>query len=156
LTTVAHRPGTTVSWTQNWPYEPIAGNTPTSATFNWTWASFCFVFLGFGAVLVIYRVYLADPDVAPMDPVLDGFKNLTASQRRTGKYFIFVAAVFLLQIGAGSVMAHYYSDRTSFYGVPVDTFLPYNFLRSVHLQAPLIWIAFSWSQCLFVMVLCRS
>jgi nitric oxide reductase subunit B len=144
LTTVAHRPGTTVSWTQNWPYEPIAGNTPTSATFIWTWASFCFVFLGFGAVLVIYRIYLADPDVAPMDPVLVGFTSLTASQRRTGKYFIFVAAVFLLQIGAGSVMAHYYSDRTSFYGVPVDTFLPYNFLRSVHLQAPLIWIAFSW------------
>jgi len=144
LTTVAHRPGTDVSWTQNWPYEPIVGNAPTSATFIWTWASFCFVFFGFGAVLFIYQIFLSDPDVAPMDPVLIGFRTLTPSQRKTGKYFLFVAAVLLLQIGAGSTMAHYYSDRTSFYGVPVDTYVPFNFLRSVHLQAPLIWIAFSW------------
>jgi nitric oxide reductase subunit B len=52
--------------------------------------------------------------------------------------------VFLIQIGAGSVLAHYYSDRASFYGVPVGLFLPFNFLRDVHTQAPLIWIAFSW------------
>ncbi|WP_408736569.1 hypothetical protein [Acetobacter ascendens] len=36
LTTVAHRPGETYSWTQNWPYEPLVGNTPTGATFIWT------------------------------------------------------------------------------------------------------------------------
>ena len=36
LTTVAHRPGTGVSWTQNWPYEPLVGNTPTGDTFRWT------------------------------------------------------------------------------------------------------------------------
>jgi len=109
LTTVAYRPGTVVSWTQNWPYEPIAGNAPTSATFIWTWASFCFVFLGFGAVLFIYQIFLSDPDVAAMDPVLVGFRALTPSQRKTGKYFVFVAAVLLLQIGAGSIMAHYYT-----------------------------------------------
>jgi nitric oxide reductase subunit B len=144
LTTVAYRPGSTVSWTQNWPYEPIAGNAPTSATFIWTWASFCFVFAGFGAVLFIYKVFLSDPDIAPMDPTLVGFRALTPSQRKTGKYFVFVAVVLLLQIGAGSVMAHYYSERTSFYGIPIGKYLPFNFLRSVHLQAPLIWIAFSW------------
>jgi nitric oxide reductase subunit B len=144
LTTVAHRPGTTVSWTQNWPYEPIVGNSPSAATFIWTWASFCFIFFGFGAVLAIYKIFLSDPDVAPMDPVLVGFRALTPSQRSTGKYFLFVALVFLLQIGAGSVTAHYYSDRTSFYGIPVGVFLPYNFLRSVHIQAPFIWIAVSW------------
>jgi len=31
LTTVARRPGTDISWTQNWPYEPVVGNTPTAA-----------------------------------------------------------------------------------------------------------------------------
>ncbi len=144
LTTVAYRPGSTVSWTQNWPFEPIVGNAPTAATFIWTWASFCFVFFGFGAVLFIYQVFLSEPDTAPMDPVLAGFRALTPSQRKTGKYFLFVALVFLLQIGAGSVMAHYYSERTSFYGLAVGKFLPFNFLRSVHLQAPLVWIAFSW------------
>jgi nitric oxide reductase subunit B len=40
LTTVARRPGTTTSWTQNWPFEPSVGNTPTTSTFHWTWISF--------------------------------------------------------------------------------------------------------------------
>lgn len=144
LTTVARRPGTDVSWTQNWPYEPLAGNTPTTSTFRWTWISFCFTFFAFGAVLFIYEWYLNDPDKAPMDPVLAKFGALTASQRRTGKYFLVVAAVLLLQILVGAIMAHYYSDRTSFYGIAVDKFLPFNFLRDVHVQTPIVWIGLSW------------
>ncbi len=144
LTTVARRPGTDVSWTQNWPYEPLVGNTPTASTFRWTWISFCFTFFAFGAVLFIYERYLNDPDKAPMDPVLAQFRPLTASQRRIGKYFLVVAGVLLLQILVGSIMAHYYTDRTSFYGIPVDRFLPFNFLRDVHIQTPIVWIGLSW------------
>ena len=55
LTTVARRPGHDASWTQNWPFEPLVGNTPTTSTFRWTWISFCFTFFAFGAVLFIYR-----------------------------------------------------------------------------------------------------
>ncbi|HEN5466552.1 TPA: nitric oxide reductase, partial [Legionella pneumophila] len=51
LTTIAHRPGQNSSYTNNWPYEPSMGNSPTPATFYWTWVSFCFVFLGFGVIL---------------------------------------------------------------------------------------------------------
>jgi len=144
LTTVARRPGTDASWTQNWPFEPLVGNTPTTSTFRWTWISFCFTFFAFGAVLFIYQRYLNDPDVAPMDPVLSRFMPLTASQRRIGKYFLVVAGVLLLQILVGSIMAHYYSDRTSFYGIEVDRFLPFNFLRDVHIQSPIVWIGLSW------------
>jgi nitric oxide reductase subunit B len=144
LTTVARRPGSTASWTQNWPYEPLVGNTPTTSTFRWTWISFCFTFFAFGAVLFIYERYLNDPDQAPMDPVLAKFAPLSASQRRIGKYFLVVAAVLLLQILVGSIMAHYYSDRASFYGIEVDRFLPFNFLRDVHIQSPIVWIGLSW------------
>jgi nitric oxide reductase subunit B len=144
LTTVARRPGTTVSWTQNWPFEPLVGNAPTTSTFRWTWISFCFTFFAFGAVLFIYERYLNGPDRAPMDPVLAKFAPLTPSQRRIWKYFLVVAAVLLLQILVGSIMAHYYSDRTSFYGIEVDRFLPFNFLRDVHIQSPIVWIGLSW------------
>ena len=141
---MARRPGTTASWTQNWPFEPLVGNTPTTSTFRWTWISFCFTFFAFGAVLFIYERYLNDPDQAPMDPVLAQFGPLTASQRRIGKYFLVVAAILLLQILVGSIMAHYYSDRTSFYGIEIDRFLPFNFLRDVHIQSPIVWIGLSW------------
>ena len=78
LTTVARRPDVSWSWTENWPYEPEVGNTPTTNTFVWTWASFCFTFLCFGLVLFIYEFWLNHPDDAPMDPVLARFGPLTA------------------------------------------------------------------------------
>ncbi len=144
FTTVARRPGSTASWTQNWPFEPMVGNTPTTATFRWTWISFCFTFFAFGTVLYIYQRYLNDPDLAPMDPVLAAFRPLTPSQRKVGKYFLIVAAVLLLQILVGSIMAHYYSERAAFYGFKIDAVLPFNFLRDVHIQTPIVWIGLSW------------
>jgi nitric oxide reductase subunit B len=144
LTTVARRPGSTASWTQNWPYEPLVGNTPTTSTFVWTWVSFCFTFFMFGAVIYIYQRYLSEPDGKDRDPVLGKFRALTPSQRKVGKYFLVVVGVFLLQILVGALMAHYYTERTAFYGIPIDKYLPFSFLRSVHLQSPIVWIGVSW------------
>ena len=144
LTTVARRPGVTWSWTENWPYEPLVGNTPTANTFRWTWISFCFTFFAFGVVLFIYEFFLNNPDDAPMDPVLATFRPLTPSQKRIWKYFLVVAALLLVQILAGIIMAHSYYDRASFYGIPINDFLPFNFLRDVHIQAPIVWIGLSW------------
>jgi nitric oxide reductase subunit B len=144
LTTVARRPGTTESWTENWPYEPEVGNTPTTSTFMWTWASFCFTFLMFGGVLFIYIFWLEAPDDKPRESILVKFESLTPSQRKAGKFFLVVAAVLLLQIAAGTIMAHAYYDRRSFYGIDLATVLPFNFLRDVHTQAPIIWIGMAW------------
>jgi nitric oxide reductase subunit B len=144
LTTVARRPGVTWSWTENWPYEPLVGNTPTANTFRWTWISFCFTFFAFGVVLFIYEFFLNNPDDAPMDPVLATFRPLTPSQKRIWKYFLVVAALLLVQILAGIIMAHSYYDRASLYGIPINDFLPFNFLRDVHIQAPIVWIGLSW------------
>jgi nitric oxide reductase subunit B len=144
LTTVARRPGLSWSWTENWPYEPLVGNTPTTNTFQWTWISLSFTFFSFGLVLFIYQFFLNNPDDAPMDPVLATFRPLTPSQKRVGKYFLVVAALLLVQIGAGIIMAHSYYDRVSFYGIAINDWLPFNFLRDVHIQAPIVWIGLSW------------
>ncbi|HET8882152.1 MAG TPA: cbb3-type cytochrome c oxidase subunit I [Solimonas sp.] len=144
LTTVARRPGLSWSWTENWPYEPLVGNTPTRNTFAWTWISFCFTFFAFGIVIFIYEFFLSAPDDAPMDPVLAGFRPLTPSQKRVWKYFLAVAALLLVQIAAGTIMAHSYYDRSGFYGIAINDWLPFNFLRSLHIQAPIVWIGLSW------------
>ncbi len=144
LTTVARRPGTDVSWTQNWPYEPLVGNKPTTSTFGWTWASYCFTFFCFGLVLFCYHRYIRVDDKGTMDPTLVQFLALTPGQRKTGKYFVIVALVLLLQIAAGAILGHYYADRVSFYGLHFDDVLPFNFWRSVHVQTPIIWIGLSW------------
>jgi nitric oxide reductase subunit B len=145
ITTVARRPGhPTTSWTENWPFEPSVGNTPTTNTFQWTWISFCFTFFAMGFVLWLYRAYLDHPDDAPMEVGLAQYRTLTPSQVKTGKYFIVVALVFLASQGAGAIMAHSYYDRATFYGVQLNYILPFNFLRSFHLQAPIIWIGLGW------------
>ena len=72
------------------------------------------------------------------------FHPLTESQRKVGKYFLVVAAVLLVQIAAGTIMAHAYYDRRSFYGIPLHEILPFNFLRDVHIQTPIVWIGVSW------------
>jgi nitric oxide reductase subunit B len=145
ITTVARRPGhPNTSWTENWPYEPSVGNTPTTNTFQWTWISFCFTFFAMGFVLWLYRAYLDHPDDAPMERGLAAYRALTPSQVKTGKYFIVVALVFLASQGAGAIMAHSYYDRETFYGIQLNYILPYNFLRSFHLQAPIIWIGLGW------------
>jgi nitric oxide reductase subunit B len=57
---------------------------------------------------------------------------------------VIVAAVLLLQIAAGAILGHYYSDRVSFYGLHLDDVLPFNFWRSIHIQTPIVWIGLSW------------
>ena len=145
ITTVARRPKSpNTSWTENWPYEPSVGNTPTTNTFQWTWISFCFTFFAMGFVLWLYRAYLDHPDDAPMEVGLAQYCALTPSQVKTGKYFLVVALVFLASQGAGAIMAHSYYDRETFYGIQLNYILPFNFLRSFHLQAPIIWIGLGW------------
>jgi nitric oxide reductase subunit B len=95
-------------------------------------------------VLFLYRAYLDHPDDTPMERGLATFKPLTPSQKRVGKYFLVVAAVFLASQGAGAVMAHSYYDRETFYGIQLNYILPFNFLRSFHTQAPIIWIGLGW------------
>ncbi|EQD52573.1 nitric oxide reductase [mine drainage metagenome] len=96
-------------------------------------------------MLVIFRLWI-EPKAAneTFEPVLRGFQTPTPSQKALWKYFLVVAGVLLVQILAGSIMAHYYSERENFYGIDVDHWLPFAFLRSVHLQSAIVWIGVSW------------
>lgn len=55
-----------------------------------------------------------------------------------------MAVVLLVQILAGTIMAHAYYDRRSFYGLELHNYLPFNFLRDVHIQTPIVWIGIAW------------
>lgn len=143
LTTVARRPGENFSYTNNWPYEPSVGNVPTTGTFTWTWVSFCFIFFGFGAILFIFHRYFSDTDHTPAPAFFTHYQPLTTSQKKVWRYFLLVALVLLVQIGVGAILAHYYSERADFYGINLATVLPFNFLRDIHIQTPIVWIGLS-------------
>ncbi|GBE09483.1 MAG TPA: nitric oxide reductase [Gammaproteobacteria bacterium] len=143
FTTVARRQHVAASWTNNWPYEPLVGNVPTPGTFIWTWISFMITFALFGVVVFIFEHWI-NRDAGTPKVLLDKFNPLTPGQRAVAPYFLSVAAVFLLQIVAGVLMAHYYSDRTSFYGINIDYLVPFQFLRDFHLQGAIVWIGLAW------------
>lgn len=143
ITTVAHRPHVAASWTNNWPYEPFVGNTPTAGTFVWTWISIMITFAMLGVVVFIFEHWINREAGTPR-VLLGEFKPLTSGQKAIAFYILAVAAVLLVQIAAGATMAHYYSDRTSFYGIDIDHLVPFQFLRDVHLQGAIVWIGLAW------------
>ncbi len=68
----------------------------------------------------------------------------TPSQRAIVKYFWVVAALIVVQILLGVVVAHYGVEGSAFYGIPLAEFLPYSVARTWHVQLGIFWIATAW------------
>jgi nitric oxide reductase subunit B len=144
------RPGKTITYTSNWPHEPLVGNTPTGDVFMWTFISI-FVLLGAVGALVWY--YAKEFDIWRRDGVPEGgFATkdfmvgaaITPSMRATLKYFIVVVALFLAQIALGIVTAHYAVEGQGLYGLPMAQYFPYAVTRTWHTQLAVLWIATAW------------
>ena len=140
-----NRPGDTVSYTSNWPHEDRIGNRPTGDAVVWTGVSIIVLLAGIGAMAFWYATQKPElpPDNIPADDPLLG-SVATPSQRAVVKYFWIVTALVLVQALMGIVTAHYGVEGSGFYGVPLDTFLPYVISRTWHVQLGIFWIATAW------------
>jgi nitric oxide reductase subunit B len=139
------RPGAAMSYTNNWPYEPLVGNEPTSSTFLWTVFSVLFMIAGIGLLGWHYAVYHGK-ESAPVPPKSDPLQGLaiTPSMKATAKYFWVVIALFLVQILLGATTAHYQVEGQELYGFKLAEILPYSLTRSWHTQLAVLWIATAW------------
>ena len=139
------RPGSDVSYTQNWPHEPLIDNQPTGQAIVWSVISFVLLLAGIGGMVWYFA---AQPRSAAQEllPESDPLLGLhpTPSQRATVKFFFVVAALWVVQVGLGAITAHYGVEGSGFYGIPLDRILPYSVTRTWHLQIGLFWIATSW------------
>src|SRR5215470_4665232 len=141
----ANRPGSEISYTSNWPHEPLVGNVPTGEAVVWTGVSIMVLLAGIGAFIWYYAAqppFAAPTAVPDTDPLLEW--RATPSQQATLKFFVVVAALFLLQILTGVLTAHYGVEGDGLYGLPLSRLLPYSLTRTWHLQLGLFWIATSW------------
>jgi nitric oxide reductase subunit B len=146
---VANRPGKDYSYTNNWPYEPMAGNRPSSETYVWSALSLMTLLGGLGLILFLFGKFdylgwrgesaAAHVVHSPASPL-----KLTPSQWATGWFFVIVAVLFLLQALLGGVLAHYRVEPGAFYGLDLARLLPYNLARTWHLQLAIFWIATAW------------
>lgn len=142
---VAHRPGDTISYTHNWPYEPLVGNHPTGESVVWTGVSIIMLLAGISGMAWWYaaRREEEEPGTIPTSDPLSTW-NATPAQQATIKYFWVVAALILVQMGLGVVTAHYGVEGDGFYGFPLSDWLPYSVTRTWHIQMGLFWIATAW------------
>ena len=143
--TVTNRPGQSISYTSNWPSEPLVGNVPTTPTFIWTFISVFGLLAGVGA-LTWYYVVAHGQEPAPQVPDSDPLSALkpTPSMKATAKYFWVVTALILVQVVLGGITAHYAVEGQGFYGFQLSDYLPYAVTRTWHLQLAVLWIATAW------------
>ncbi|HRH40243.1 MAG TPA: nitric-oxide reductase large subunit [Pyrinomonadaceae bacterium] len=141
----ANRPGKTISYTSNFPAEPLVGNTATSDTILWTGVSVIVLIAGIGGIIWFFagtREELPTDDAPEKDPLIGA--TLYPSQKATVKYFLVVSLLFLLQIIMGIITAHYGVEGQGFYGIPLADYLPYVVTRTWHTQLGIFWIATAW------------
>ncbi len=141
-----NRPGSTVTYTNNWPGEPLIGNRPPPTTF--LWSAFSVLFLIAGIALLGWHHAVTHgrteephrfPDSDPLALV-----RVTPSMRATAKYFWVVLALFLAQILLGAITAHYQVEGQNLYGFELANVLPYSLTRTWHTQLAVLWIATAW------------
>ena len=139
------RPGNTITYTSNWPHEPLVANRPTPDVIVWTGVSILMLLAGIGLMAFWHAAQPADPpdrQAPETDPLLGA--ATFPSQRATRKYFWTVTALMLLQIAVGMVTAHYGVEGDGFYGWKIDQVLPYSVARTWHVQLGIFWIATTW------------
>ncbi len=141
----ANRPNNTISYTSNFPSEPLVGNVPTSSAIVWTGVSVIMLLAGIGWLVWYYASHdseIVSNDVPDGDPLIGA--QISPSQKATVKYFLVVTLLFLLQIGMGMLTAHYGVEGGGFFGIPLADYLPYVVTRTWHTQLGIFWIATAW------------
>jgi nitric oxide reductase subunit B len=137
-----NRPGLRVTYTNNWPHEPLIANVPTTANVIWSIVSVVLLLAGVGA-FVWYTAFRADHEPRIDPPATDPFGavTITPSMRAVAKYVAVVVALFVVQVLLGALTAHYTVEGQSFFGIPIGNYLPYSLTRTWHLQTAMFWIA---------------
>lgn len=143
---ITDRPGSSISYTNNWPPDETVGNVPSAGIILWTGVSIIMLLIGIGLLAYYHARFKSeelDKSKLPENDPLIGL-HPTPSMKATLKYFWIVTALILVQIIAGVITAHYGVEGKGFFGLKLDSILPYAVSRTWHIQIAIFWIATSW------------
>ena len=140
-----NRKGANLSYTHNWPHEPLIGNVASGELMMWTGVSIIMLLAGICA-MVWWNVSREEKEPALDLPRTDPLSHwkATPSQKATLIYFFTVSALILVQMLMGVVTAHFGVEGNGFYGFDIAKYLPYAVTRTWHVQLGIFWIATSW------------
>src|SRR5215813_723386 len=142
------RPGHPYSYTNNWPPEPLVDNHATADSIVWSVLSLIALLGGTGLLLGVFgrwnllgwhgREQQSISFRAPDEVVL------TPAQKACAWFFFIMAALFVVQTLLGGATEHYRADLQTFFGIDLGRLLPFNVVRTWHLQLSLFWIVTSY------------
>ena len=142
------RPGDEHTYTNNWPNDVTVGNVLSGYSLIWSAASLVAFGLCLGLTIMLYHRQGYNKGAMSIKPDLAmamAGAPISQSQRKTAKYFLVVAALFITQMSIGGLMAHYTINPTGFYGLDfIADLMPYNQVKTWHLQLAVFWIATAW------------
>ena len=148
---VTQRPGSSYSYTHNWPFDPDAGNTPTSPVILWSVLGLLGFVLACGLVLYYIGQYNQLPNKFFKPPVRDLFtiekvRNFspTKTQRATFKFFFVAILLFFLQVSSGLITINDFINYLGYVGINIAGDVPVTISRSWHLMLALYWISTCW------------
>lgn len=145
-----NRPDDDITYTSNWPHEPLIDNTPPPSVLLWSIISVILLLAGIGGIVWYYASQFdkwrqhSEPEkgVAKADFIENS--KITPSMKATAKYFWVVTALFVSQVLLGIITAHYAVDGQSLYGIDIADYIPYVVTRTWHTQLAVFWIATAW------------
>ena len=145
----SERPGHDYTYTNNWPPEPLVDNEPTANVIVWSVASLIALLGGIGLLFAAFgrwgrRLGWHGREQATLSFRSPGDVALTPAQRATAWFFFVMAALFLVQTFVGAASQHYRADIADFFGFDLAQILPYNLMRTWHVQLALFWVATSF------------
>lgn len=148
---VTERPGTSFSYTHNWPYDPGAGNTPTSPVIFWSVIGLLGFVLACGIVLYFIGQYNQVSNKFFKPATRDLFNtarvvafNPTPTQKATYKFFLVAILLFCLQVSSGLITINDFVDWLGAVGIHIKDNMPITISRSWHLMLSLYWISICW------------
>jgi nitric oxide reductase subunit B len=70
--------------------------------------------------------------------------SLTPAQNGCAWFFFIMVALFVVQTLLGGATEHYRADLQTFFGIDLERLLPFNIVRTWHLQLSLFWVVTSF------------
>lgn len=142
------RPDAEYTYTNNWPPEPLVRNVPTGAMVVWSVLSLVALLGGTGLLFAAFgrwrflgwqgRDARTIAFRAPQDI------PLTPAQRATAWFFLVMSLLFLVQTLVGGATQHYRAELADFFGISLTAIIPFNLVRTWHLQLAIFWVSTSY------------
>ncbi|WP_132056806.1 nitric-oxide reductase large subunit [Halorussus amylolyticus] len=145
------RPGAEHTYTNDWPYNPAAGNEATGAAMTWSVIAMVLLVAGAGFGVWLYKsIELPEPDTEGVSVPRPSEVSLFPGQAAALRFAVVGAGLFVGQVLLGGLLAHYYVERDAFFGIGealgIDflSLIPFAIAKTWHIDLGILWIATLW------------